>query len=115
MGSMNKQKLQPNRRMIQKRLRKIKNKRQPPNLRNKENSSSVMSQVMKTWKPSELEVRLSTTNQMSSSIRIEKVNLEENKNYTLLIEGKPYPFIVEAGGIVAGASINGQIQDGQAI
>jgi dynein intermediate chain 2 len=47
--------------------------------------------------------------QFNSSINIEKVNLEEGKNYTFLIEGKPYPFVVEAGGIVAGASINGQI------
>jgi len=53
--------------------------------------------------------------QFSSSINIEKVNLEEGKDYTFLIEGKPYPFVVEAGGIVAGASINGQIQDGRCI
>ena len=39
--------------------------------------------------------------QFNSSINIEKVNLEENKNYTFIIEGKPYPFVVEAGGIVA--------------
>ena len=52
---------------------------------------------------------------MGGSINIDKVNLEEGKNYTLIIEGKPYPFVVEAGGIVAGASINGQIQDGKAI
>jgi len=30
------------------------------------------------------------------------VNLEAGKNYTLVIDGKPNPFVAEAGGIVAG-------------
>jgi len=54
------------------------------------------------------------TKQMSSSIKIERVNLEPGKNYTLTIDGaKPCPFLAEAGGIVAGANINGSIADGQ--
>jgi hypothetical protein len=52
---------------------------------------------------------------MGGSINIDRVNLEEGKNYTLIIEDCPYVFEVEAGGIVAGPSINGQIQDGKAI
>ena len=45
--------------------------------------------------------------QMSSSIKIERVNLEAGKNYTLIIDGKPNPFTAEDGGIIAGSSING--------
>ena len=52
---------------------------------------------------------------LGASINIEKVNLEEGKNYTLIIEGKPYPFVVEAGGIMAGADINGGIADGRVL
>ena len=52
---------------------------------------------------------------MGGSISIDKVNLEEGKNHTFLIEGKPYPFVVEAGGIIAGASLNVQVQDGKVI
>ena len=47
------------------------------------------------------------TKQMSSSIKIERVNLEAGKNYTLVIDGQPNPFTAEEGGIISGSKING--------
>lgn len=52
---------------------------------------------------------------MGGSINIDKVNLEEGKKYTLMIEGVPFEFVVEAGGIIAGPHCNGQVQDGKVI
>lgn len=52
---------------------------------------------------------------MGSSIRIEKVNLEAGKNYTFIIEGVPFPFTAEDGGIVAATIINGSVLDGKVI
>jgi hypothetical protein len=39
---------------------------------------------------------------MANSINIDRVNLENGKTYTLIIEGKRCPFTAEAGGIIAG-------------
>lgn len=45
-----------------------------------------------------------------STIKIELVNLEPNKNYTLKIDKVgDFPFICEAGGIIAGNNINGSV------
>ena len=52
------------------------------------------------------------TKAMASSIKIERVNLTSGQNYTLIVDGKPNPFLAEEGGIVAGANINGSIADG---
>ena len=51
--------------------------------------------------------------QMGSSIKIEKVNLEEGKNYAFEINGQGVPFTLEMGGIIAGDQIAGAINDGK--
>jgi len=49
---------------------------------------------------------------LGSSIKIDRVNIEAGKNYTLIIDGQPFPFTGEAGGIVSGSNINGSIVEG---
>ena len=45
-----------------------------------------------------------------SNIKIELVNLEANKHYTLKIEKVgDFPFVCEAGGIIAGNNFNGSV------
>ena len=40
--------------------------------------------------------------QMAGSIKIDRVNLETGKSYTLIIDGQRCQFTAEAGGIIAG-------------
>jgi hypothetical protein len=45
------------------------------------------------------------TNRMGGSIKIDRVNLEPGKDYTLILDGKSYPFAGEAGGVVHTATM----------
>lgn len=49
-----------------------------------------------------------------SDVKIQLVNLEPNKNYTFKIEKVgEFPFVCEAGGIIAGENVNGEVQNGK--